>query len=155
MLDQWLSNPVFRERPEKRINAMIEPFAKMGAGFRERFAQQQEQVLRENEAALKSQFSLIMPYIAIMKSTLTERVRAEEALQRLEMLSKLDIPRFTSAMMLSAMTILLKSKQATKLEGDANTAFSYLESFFAFQPGKKRMSRISSTSLICEIVRGT
>ena len=32
---------------------------------------------------------------------------------------------------------MLKSKQATKLEGDANTAFSYLESFFAFQPGKK------------------
>lgn len=137
LLEQWLSNPVFRANPEQRINAMIEPFADMGAAFREHFARQQVKVLIKNEAALKSQFSLIMPYVAIMKSTLAERVRAEEALQRLEALSKLDIPRFTSAMMLSAMTTLLKSKQATKLEGDANTAFSYLESFFAFQPGKK------------------
>lgn len=149
LLEQWLSNPKFRanagqrmntERSmtaEQRIEAMLKPFVEMGTPFRENFASQQVHVLTKNEAALKSQFSLIMPYVAIMKSTLAERVRAEEALQRLEALAKLDIPRITSAMMLSAMTTLLKSKQALKLEGGANTAYSYLESFFAFHPGKK------------------
>jgi len=48
-----------------------------------------------------------------------------------------DIPRFTSAMMLVALGTLLKSNQSLKLVGDLKPAFSYLDSFLAFQPGQK------------------
>jgi len=135
--EQWFSNPQFREATQDRINAMVEGLAKLGAPFRDRFAQQQEHILRKNDAALRTQFSLIVPYVAIMKSLLAQKLPAQEALQRLEFMAKQDIPRFTSATMLTALGILLKSAQSLKLTDDSKPAFSYLDSFLAFQPGKK------------------
>ncbi|MEN9492257.1 MAG: hypothetical protein RJA63_2706 [Pseudomonadota bacterium] len=137
LLEQWLSNPLFRDSTIDRIDAMIEGLAKLGAPFRDQFAQQQESLLRKNDAALRTQFSLIVPYVAIMKSLLAQKLPAEEALQRLEAMTQRDIPRFTSAMMLVALGTLLKSKQSLKLAGDSKPAFSYLDSFLAFQPGQK------------------
>ncbi|UIF86272.1 hypothetical protein [Cupriavidus sp. UYPR2.512] len=135
--EQWLSNPQFRESTTDRIKAMIENLAKLGAPFRAQFAQQQEGLLRRNDEALRTQFSLIIPYIAIMKSLLTERLPAQQALLRLEAMAQHDIPRFTSAMMLTALGTLLKGSQSLKLADDLKPAFSYLDSFLAFQPGRK------------------
>jgi len=47
------------------------------------------------------------------------------------------IPRFTSAIMLTALGTLLKGSQSLKLADDSKPAFSYLDSFLAFQPGQK------------------
>lgn len=135
--EQWLSNPQFRESTVDRIDAMIKGLARLGAPFRDQFAQDQERLLRKNDAALRTQFSMITPYVAIMKSLLAQKLPAEQALQRLEIMAKEDIPRFTSAMMLTALGTLLKGSQSVKLIDDSKPAFSYLDSFLAFQPGQK------------------
>ena len=135
--EQWLSNPKFRESTTNRIDSMIEGLVRLGASFRDRFAQEQERLLHRNDAALRTQFSLIVPYIAIMKSLLARKVPAEQGLQRLESLVQQDIPRVTSALMLAALGTLLKGGQSIKLDGDSKPAFSYLDSFLAFQPGQK------------------
>lgn len=135
--EQWLSNPKFRESTTDRIDAMIEGLVRLGASFRDRFAQEQERLLQRNDAALRAQFSLIFPYVAIMKSLLAQKLPAEQALQRLEEMTQKDIPRFTSAMMLTALGTLLKGSQSLKLTDDSKPAFSYLDSFLAFQPGQK------------------
>lgn len=135
--EQWLSNPLFRESTTDRINAMIESLARLGAPFRDQFAQKQERLLRTNDIALRTQFSLIVPYVAIMKSLLSQKLPAEQALERLEAMGQQDLPRFTSAMMLTALGTLLKVSQSLKLADDSKPAFSYLESFLAFQPGQK------------------
>lgn len=135
--EQWLSNPLFRESTKDRINAMIESLARLGAPFRDQFAQQQEHFLRRNDAALRTQFSLIVPYVAIMKSMLSQKLAVEQALERLEAMGRQDLPRFTSAMMLTALGTLLRGSQSLKLADDSKPAFSYLESFLAFQPGQK------------------
>jgi hypothetical protein len=137
LLEQWLSNPRFRESTTDRIHAMTEGLARVGAPFRDEFAQQQERLLRKNDAALRTQFSLIVPYVAIMKSLLAQKLPAEQALQRLAAVTQEDIPRFTSAMMLTALGALLKVSQSLKLTGDSKPAFAYLDSFLAFQPGHK------------------
>lgn len=67
-------------------------------------------MLLKNDAALRTQFSLIIPYIAIMKSLLAQKLPAEQALQRLEVIVQNDIPRLTSAMMLTALGILAEGQ---------------------------------------------
>ncbi len=137
LLEQWLSNPQFRKSTTDRINTMIESLARLGAPFRDQFAQQQERLLRKNDAALRTQFSGIIPYVAIMKSLLAQKLFPEQALQRLEGMMQEDIPRFTSAIMLTALGTLLKGSQSLKLADDHKPAFSYLNSFLAFQSGQK------------------
>lgn len=137
MLEQWLSNPEFRADPINRINAMIKPLVDQGFAFRENFARDQVALLCKNEAALKTQFSLIFPYVVIMKALLSKKMPLDEALSQLDRVGQADIPRFTSCLMLSALGVVLKSKQALKLTGDGKTAYSYLDSFLAFQAGQK------------------
>jgi len=137
LLEQWLSNPQFRKSTTDRIHAMTEGLARLGAPFRDQFAQQQERLLRKNDAALRTQFSMIVPYVAIMKSLLARKLPGEQALQHLAAMTQEDIPRFTSAMMLTALGTLLKGSQSLKLTDDSKPAFSYLDSFLAFQPGQK------------------
>lgn len=137
MQEQWFSNPKFRESTIDRINAMIEGLVRLGAQFRDQFALDQERLLRKNDAALRTQFSLIIPYIAIMKSLLTQKNPVEQTLQHLEVMMKENIPQFTSIMMLTALGVLLKDSQSVKLINDKKPAFSYLDSFLAFQSGRK------------------
>lgn len=135
--EQWLSNPKFRESTTERINGMTESLARMGARFRDQFAMQQENLLRKNDAALRHQFSIIVPYIAIMKSLLIQKLSPQQALQHLKEMTQMDIPRFTSAIMVTALVVLLKGDKTLNLTSDQNSAFSYLDSFLAFQSGKK------------------
>jgi len=137
LLEQWISNPHFRKSTRDRIDTMTEALARQGALFRDRFAQDQERLLRKNDAALRTQFSVIMPYIVIMKSLLAEKVSAEQSLCRLQDLMGQDVPLFTSAILLAALGVLLKGCQTLKLAGDSKPAFSYFDSFLAFQPGQK------------------
>lgn len=135
--EQWLSNSRFRESTADRIDAMTRYLAALGAPFRDHFAQEQERLLRKNDAALRTQFSLIMPYIAIMKSLLAQKISVDQAFQHLEAMAQKDIPRITSAMMLMALGILLKRNQWLRLNDDPMPAFAYLNSFLAFHPGQK------------------
>ena len=54
MQEQWLSNPEFRKAPADRITEMIEPLVKLGASFRNQFANEQERLLCKNDAALRT-----------------------------------------------------------------------------------------------------
>lgn len=58
-------------------------------------------------------------------------------MQRLEHIVQQDIPRSGPLITLTALGTLLKAQQSLKLTDDPQPAFSYLESFLAFQPGRK------------------
>ncbi|ALR01381.1 hypothetical protein [Xylella fastidiosa] len=135
--EQWLSNPQFRASPTNRIEAMIQKLAKLGMRFREQYAQQQVRLLRNNAAVLSRHCSLVVPYVAMMKSLLAQQLPAEQVLQRLEHIVQQDIPRSGPLITLTALGTLLKAQQSLKLTDDPQPAFSYLESFLAFQPGRK------------------
>ncbi|AZE90153.1 hypothetical protein [Pseudomonas orientalis] len=137
LMEQWFSNPEFRADPITRIDAMTQTLCDLGFNFRANFAEQQVEILRRNEAALKTQFSLIFPYVVIMKSLLSRKMPVDTALAELDRIGQADIPRFTSSLMLTALGVVLKSKQALKLDGDTKPAYSYLDSFLAFQSGQK------------------
>lgn len=137
LMEQWLSNPKFQEESIPRINEMIAPLAEVGIRFRPGFAQHQTNLLRRNERQLRYQIGVLFPYLAIMKSMIREKVRPADALARINMLMHADVPRFSGFIMLMALAVLLKSRQALTLAGDKKPAYSYLESFLAFQPGKK------------------
>ncbi|AUJ14640.1 hypothetical protein [Xanthomonas oryzae] len=137
LLEQWLSNPEFRADPMPRIDTMVEGLKRIGFAFREQFAVQQVAMLQKNDAVLRTQFSLIFPYVAIMKSLISQKLPAETVLAKLDEIVRADIPRFTGLVMLLALTLLLKRRQALKLDGDAKPAYSYLESFLDFHPEKK------------------
>lgn len=137
LLEQWLSNPEFRADPIGRIETMVAALVKLNFRFRADFAREQVALLKRNEAALKTQFSLTFPYVAIIKSLLSTKMSAETALERLEAVGGADVPRFTSCLMLAALAVVLKGRQSLKLDGDTRTAYAYMESFLAFQSGKK------------------
>ncbi len=63
LMEQWMSNQKLRESPDPAawVNDRLAPLASRGFLFRERFAQQQVALLRKNESALRTQFSLISP----------------------------------------------------------------------------------------------
>lgn len=137
MLEQWLSNPEFRKDPQARIDTMVEELTDLGFAFRDQFAIQQVSILQRNDAALRTQFSLIFPYVAIMKSLMSPKVPAEYALAKLDEFMQADVPRFTGMAMLLALCVLLKGRQSFKLDGDPKPAYSYLESFLSCQASKK------------------
>ncbi|MGY2172868.1 hypothetical protein [Pseudomonas gingeri] len=137
LMEQWFSNSELRKDPVPHIEEMIRKLVRLGFVFRRNFVQDQVAFLEKNEAALRSQFSLIFPYVAIMKSLLSKKTPVDVAIEQLDNIGKADIPRFTSCLMLTALGVVLKSRQALKLDGDTKPAYSYLESFLAFQSGKK------------------
>ncbi|WCF27556.1 hypothetical protein [Xylella fastidiosa] len=135
--EQWLSNMEFRESPTNRIEAMIQKLAKSGMRFREQYAQQQARLLRNNDAVLRRHCSIVVCYVVIMKSLLTQQLPVEQLLQHLEHIVQQDIPRSPALITLTALGTLLKGHQSLKFTDDPKPAFSYLESFLAFQPGRK------------------
>ncbi|MEE5091722.1 hypothetical protein V2H26_17190 [Xanthomonas euvesicatoria] len=137
LLEQWLSNPEFRADPMPRIDARVEGLKRIGFAFRDKFAVQQVAMLQRNDAALRTQFSVIFPYVAIMKSLMSQKIPVETTLAKLDAILHADIPRFTALLMLLALALLLKRRQALKLDGDAKPAYSYLESFLDFHTDKK------------------
>ncbi|CTP83251.1 hypothetical protein A6R71_16735 [Xanthomonas translucens pv. arrhenatheri] len=137
LLEQWLSNPEFRKDPQPRIDTMVEELTDLGFAFRDQFAVQQVAMLQRNDAALRTQFSLIFPYVAIMKSLMSQKISAEAALAKLDEILRADIPRLTALTMLLALSLLLKRQQAFKLDGDTKPAYSYLASFLDFHTEKK------------------
>ncbi|WP_230950025.1 hypothetical protein [Xylella fastidiosa] len=66
--EQWLSNPQFRASPTNRIEAMIQPLARLGAAFPEEFVPQQVRLLCNNVGVLSRHCSLVVPYVVMMKS---------------------------------------------------------------------------------------
>lgn len=137
LMEQWLSNFELHLNPVKWIEDTLAPLAAKGVRFREDYAKEQAKLLKNNEAQLKTQWSLLFPYVAIMKVMVQKKIAPADALADLEALVRADVPRFTGNLMLMALIALLKSQQALKFANDEKPAYSYLESFLAFQPGKK------------------
>jgi hypothetical protein len=135
--EQWISNPCFRNDPETRINGWISNLEKYSVKFRAGYACDQVQLLMKNERALRSQFSSVVPFIAIMKCLLMQKMQVDESLAHLKEMGQSDIPRFVGAIMLTALGVALKKQQSFKLEGDPKPAYSYLSSFLDFQPAAK------------------
>lgn len=135
--EQWISNPCFRNDPETRINGWINNLEQYGVKFRPRYARDQVQLLMKNEKAFRRQFSSIVPFVAIMKCLLTQKMQIDESLARLKEMGQSDIPRFAGAIALTALGVALKKQQSFKLEDDPKPAYSYLSSFLDFQPAAK------------------
>ncbi|MGG4603762.1 hypothetical protein ACLPHM_03100 [Paenalcaligenes sp. Me131] len=135
--EQWLSNPSFRNEPENRINGWIKNLEQYGVKFRPGYASDQVELLIKNEIALRRQFSSIVPFVAIMKCLLSQKMPVDESLARLKEMGQSDIPRFTGVIALTALGVSLKKEQAFKLVSDPKPAYSYLSSFLDFQPAGK------------------
>lgn len=133
--EQWFSNSCFRKDPEARINDWINKLAQYGVKFRTGYAKDQVELLRKNEKALRTQFSSIVPFVAIMRCL--QKMPVDESLTRLTEMGQSDIPRFTGAIALTALVVALKKQQSFKWESDPRPAYSYLSSFLDFHPGGK------------------
>ena len=135
--EQWFSNPCFRKDPKNRIDGWIDNLAQYGVKFRTGYASDQVQLLMKNEKALRRQFSSVVPFVAIMKCLLSQKMPVDESLARLTEMGQSDIPRFTGAIALTALGVALKKQQSFKWESDPKPAYSYLSSFLDFHPADK------------------
>ena len=135
--EQWFSNPCFREDPKTRIEGWISSLAQYGVKFRPGYATDQVLLLKKNESALRRQFSSIVPFVAIMRSLLSQKMSVEESLARLTELGQSDIPRFSGAIALTALGVALKKQQSFKWQSDPKPAYSFLTSFLDFHPADK------------------
>ena len=135
--EQWFSNPCFRKDPEARINGWIDNLAQYGVKFRTGYGSDQVQLLMRNEKALRRQFSSVIPFVAIMRCLLSQKLPVDESLARLTEMGQTDIPRFTGMIALTALGVALKKQQSFRFESDPKPAYSYLSSFLEFQPAKK------------------
>lgn len=146
--EQWFSNSCFRNDPESRINGWIKNLEQYGVKFRSGYASDQVQLLVKNEIALRRQFSSIVPFVAIMKCLLSQKMPVDDSLARLKEMGQSDIPRFTGVIALTALGISLKKEQAFKLVSDPKPAYSYLSSFLDFQPAGKDESDYMNVSYL-------
>lgn len=135
--EQWFSNPCFRKDPETRIDGWIDNLARYGVKFRTGYSSDQVQLLMKNEKALRRQFSSVVPFVAIMRCLLSQKMPVDESLARLTEMGQSDIPRFTGAIALTALGVALKKQQSFKCESDPKPAYSYLSSFLDFHPADK------------------
>lgn len=135
--EQWFSNPCFRKDPEARINDWIESLAQYGVKFRTGYGSDQVQLLVKNEKALRRQFSSVIPFVAIMRCLLSQKLPVEESLARLTEMGQTDIPRFSGLIALTALGVALKKQQSFKWPSDPKPAYSYLSSFLEFHPANK------------------
>lgn len=139
MMEQWISNPVFREDPAQQIRKRyLEPLAASGFSFDVGFAKRQVELLTAAHRHLLSHLSILFPYIAIAKQ-LTRLKPKASALQRLREIAVANIPRFTGCNMLIALTLVLRDqgKQNMPLNVGGSPAYPLLEAFFANQPKRK------------------
>lgn len=142
LVEQWISNSELRKEPAKKIERLVSPLVDVGFRFERGYADKQVETLISNEAQIRAQCSTLFPYVAIMKSFVSDRPDVKDTFEALSELSNSDLPRFTGCIMLAALTALLRSRQSLKLKGDENRAYSYLESFLSFQPRKKHSETI-------------
>ena len=135
--EQWFSNPCFRKDPETRIDGWIDNLAQYGVQIRTGYASDQVQLLAKNEKALRRQFSSVVPFVAIMRCLLSQKMPVDESLARLTEMGQSDIPRFTGAIALTALGVVLKKQESFEWESDPKPAYSYLSSFLDFHPADK------------------
>lgn len=137
LMEQLVSNQALSV---SSIETMISPFLESGFRFQNGFARKQYDLLHKNAAQIRYQYSVLFPFVAIMRSLLNEKVKADVAIDRVIEVSKAEVPLFAGCFMLMVLAVLLKAKQSWKLAGDTKPAYSYLESFLAYQPSKKNES---------------
>jgi hypothetical protein len=136
-LEQWISNPQFQSNAVAKMKGFLQPFREVGVQFPRNIETALMKHFRKNDAQYRTQWSLLFFYIAIAKKVLDHKGGQVEQLRILERIVGADIPRFSGCLILIGLALHLQSKQGLKLLGDSKPAFSFLESFFAFQPKEK------------------
>ena len=137
LVEQWLSNPKFKEAPAQRIEGFLKPLENFGVHFDEGYAQAQADILQRNDAQLKYQLAVTFGYVAILKKLMEGPKDTSAQWIRLQELSHADVPRMSACLLLGSAVLFFKERQSLRLAGDSATAFSYLSTFFAYQPAKK------------------
>nr|WP_063574268.1 hypothetical protein [Luteibacter rhizovicinus] len=137
LVEQWLSNPKFKEAPAQRIDGFLKPLENLGVNFGDSYAQAQAELLQRNDAQLKFQFAITFGYVAILKKLMDGPKGTSSQWDRLRELSYADVPRMSACLLLGSAVLFFKERQSLCLEGDSATAMSYLSTFFAYQPARK------------------
>ena len=137
LVEQWLSNPKFKDTPTQRIDGFLKPFEKLGVCFSDGYAQAQANRLQHNDAQLKYQLAITFGYVAILKKLMDGPKDTSALWDHLRKLSHADVPRMSACLLLGPAVLFFKERQSLCLEGDSATAMSYLSSFFAYQPAQK------------------
>lgn len=136
LTEEWLANEKFRGDPERRIMDIIARYEEHGICFRKHYAADVTNILQTNSAALRYNWTILFFYVAIIKKLL-ERRNLEEAMVELVKVSRADVPRAGMMLSLGALSLFLKARQTLCLPGDPKPAYSFVQGFFAFQPGRK------------------
>ncbi|VVE50943.1 hypothetical protein PCO31110_04743 [Pandoraea communis] len=116
----------------------LAPMKAGGLKFDDEFLDRQLRMLSAGQKTIKSQISLLFPYILIMR--VLSRVHSSDVGRSMETLRNLfqhDIPRFSGCQLLAALTLELKIQQKRCLNDSEKPAYPLLESFFSNQPRKK------------------
>ncbi|WP_321949657.1 hypothetical protein [Burkholderia cenocepacia] len=137
LVEQWLSNPKFREEPVQRIDGFLKPLEKHGVQFGEGYARVQADLLQRNDAQLRYQFSITFGYVAILKKLMDGPKDTGAQWDHLKELSHADVPRMSACLLLASAVLFFKERQSLRLKDDNATAMSYLSTFFAYQPAQK------------------
>lgn len=136
LTEEWLANEKFRIDPERWILDIVARYEERGVCFRGNYATEIANMLRENSDALRYNWTLLFFYVAIIKKLL-ERRNIEDAMRELVKVSNADVPRAGMMLSLGALCLFLKGRQRLCLPGDSKPAYSFVQRFFAFQPGRK------------------
>lgn len=136
LTEEWLANDQFQTDTERRIKDVLVRYEEHGICFRRNYAHDLANILRENSAGLRYNWTVLFFYVAIIKKLLEKR-NVDEAMNELVQISKANVPRAGMMLSLGALSLFLKARQTIHLPGDAKPAYSFVQAFFAFQPGRK------------------
>ncbi|WP_244554455.1 hypothetical protein [Agrobacterium rosae] len=136
LTEEWLANEQFRGDPEQRIVNIIARYEERGVCFRKHYATDLTSILQTNSAAFRYNWTILFFYVAIIKKLLEKR-DLDEAMHELTKVSRADVPRAGMMLSLGALSLFLKARQTLCLPGDPKKAYSFVQAFFDFQPGRK------------------
>lgn len=136
LAEKWLASPAFRKDTAEQIEVIAERYRQGGVRLPEHYAVEKADELKKGHKTLSYQWTLIFYYVAILKKIM-ELWTAEEGMLRLAEISSAQVPRASALLSLGALSLYLRSRQDVKLTGDSDRAYSHVQRFFSFQPGKK------------------
>ena len=140
--EQWLSNEQFRNNPIEVIEQLIAPFMNEGIKFQNDYALKKVDLLKRNEAELKSQWMIGYLFVVLLYRIVTAKKGDNIPRELLCTLKNENVPRFNACIILCTIADYLKSHKGLKLCNENVSAFSYLSSFVSVQKGSKNETKV-------------
>lgn len=147
LLEQWVSNELFRNETEKSVGELIKGFAEKGVIFPSDYSEKVSVNLHKNNGVTRVQWMLSYLYVVLLFRLVAAKKDDESPSELLSSLKYQNVPMFNSCIILCSLADYLRNNQGVKLLGDSKSAFSYISSFIAFQPSRKKEDYVNEKYL--------